>query len=107
MAKQVPVWRAIFYKEGTIRYLSSKAAGAHGNRPGIRLKKSSKLPCQNLVILKWSQIPAGLIQRLYWATNPAPAGCTASMNVFFNAMRYRSNIPIFQYSIIPILSEAN
>ena len=50
MAKRVPVWRGIFYKKGTIRYLSFRAAGAHGNRPGIRLKKNSKLPSPNLVV---------------------------------------------------------
>jgi len=50
MAKQVPVWHGIFYKKGTLRYLSSRAAGAHGNRPGIRLKKTSKQPSRNLVI---------------------------------------------------------
>ncbi len=50
MAKRVPVWRGIFYKKGTKKYLSFRAAGAHGNRPGIRLKKNSKQPCRNLVI---------------------------------------------------------
>jgi hypothetical protein len=42
MAKRVPVWHGIFYKKGTIRYLSFKAAGAHGSRPVIRLKKNRK-----------------------------------------------------------------
>ncbi len=42
MAKPVPVWRSIFYKKGTIRFWSFKAAGAHGSRPVIRLKKNRK-----------------------------------------------------------------
>jgi len=47
MAKQVPVWRSIFYKKGMTRYLSFKAAGAHGNRPVIRLKKNRKQSSRN------------------------------------------------------------
>ena len=48
MAKRVPVWHGIFCKKGTIRYLSFKAAGAHGSRPAIRLKKNRKQPSRNI-----------------------------------------------------------
>jgi len=40
MAKRVPVWHRIYYKRVTIRYLSLKVVGAHGNMPVIRLKKN-------------------------------------------------------------------
>jgi hypothetical protein len=48
MAKPVPVWRDIFYEKDTIRYLSFKAAGAHGSRPVIRLKKNRMQPFRNI-----------------------------------------------------------
>ena len=47
LAKRVPVWHGIFYKKGTIGYLSFKVAGTRGSRPDTRLKKNSRQPSWN------------------------------------------------------------